>query len=535
MLLPQFVRNRLTFFRVHFLYFVLLGLLGAVLIYAIEDEVPFIDALFMAVSASTLTGLTTRDISVWSLNSQAILFLLIGLGSQIVLTTVPIALRRYYYRRGLQQSVVYGIPRLYDHARQTEYRALGVMMWIIFGWFFGVTLVSHLLLSLYFWNVRRDVFDHHALNPGWFALFHSVSVLNNCGMCLLASSLMEFQTDYFVLIWSAALTLVGDTFFPVVLRFTVWALHRAFPRDAAFKYLLDHPRRCCTHLFPGPHTRILIAFNVVFTLIQYVCFMSLEFNRRSLNMVPGHVRSLLAGCQTIYTRTTGINAIDMSALSPPMLIVLWIMMYISSYPIIASVRQASDQQAADAARNEEGTIGMPQKDRDTTVAGRVKKSCTDDLPMLIVGLFIITVVEEDLILANTDETIFAILFEVTSAYGPVGLSLGYPGTVTALSGVFHPISKLVIMLIMICGRHRGLPQAINHSVDPQKVFSAWPQDLEPHWASVEPDPASPTCPVPPLATGSATATATPATNGGPRDAAREEAAPLASSSWPQRP
>lgn len=30
----------------------------------------------------TLTGLTTRDISVWSLNSQAILFLLIGLGSR---------------------------------------------------------------------------------------------------------------------------------------------------------------------------------------------------------------------------------------------------------------------------------------------------------------------------------------------------------------------------------------------------------------------------------------------------------------------
>eukprot|EP00668_Euglena_longa_P035983 GGOE01046236.1.p2 GENE.GGOE01046236.1~~GGOE01046236.1.p2 ORF type:complete len:256 (-),score=59.59 GGOE01046236.1:26-793(-) len=251
--------------------------------------------------------------------------------------------------------------------------------------------------------------------------------------------------------------------------------------------------------------------------------MSLEFNRSSLNGVPGHARSLLSGFQTICTRTSGFNAIDLASLSPPMLIVLWIMMYISSYPIIAGVRQASDEAAGAAADNEE-TLAMPQN-RDATVAGRVKKSCTEDLPLLIVALFIIAVVEDGLIKGDMDETIFAILFEVSSAYGPVGLSLGYPGTVTSLSAVFQPISKVVIILIMIAGRHRGLPRSIDNAVDAQRVFSSWPQDLQPHWASGEADlSASPT--LPPTA-------GLPGASSGrtPQAASPEEATPLSTSSW----
>ncbi len=61
-------------------------------------------------------------------------------------------------------------------------------------------------------------------------------------------------------------------------------------------------------------------------------------------------------------------------------------------------------------------------------------------------------------------TIFSCLFELTSAYGTVGLSLGTPYDNFSLSGRFHTLSKLVVCAVMIRGRHRGLPVAIDRAI-----------------------------------------------------------------------
>lgn len=60
--------------------------------------------------------------------------------------------------------------------------------------------------------------------------------------------------------------------------------------------------------------------------------------------------------------------------------------------------------------------------------------------------------------------IFNILFEVTSGYGTVGLTTGVPYDSYALSGAFHELSKVIIFFIMVRGRHRGLPLAIDRSI-----------------------------------------------------------------------
>lgn len=60
--------------------------------------------------------------------------------------------------------------------------------------------------------------------------------------------------------------------------------------------------------------------------------------------------------------------------------------------------------------------------------------------------------------------VFSIFFEVVSAYGNVGLSLGYPTNMTSLCGHFTVFSKLVICAMMIRGRHRGLPYALDRAI-----------------------------------------------------------------------
>ena len=68
------------------------------------------------------------------------------------------------------------------------------------------------------------------------------------------------------------------------------------------------------------------------------------------------------------------------------------------------------------------------------------------------------------LLTNQSFSLFAVLFEVVSAYGTVGLSLGYPTANTSFCAQFRTISKLVIVAMEIRGRHRGLPYALDRAI-----------------------------------------------------------------------
>lgn len=74
---------------------------------------------------------------------------------------------------------------------------------------------------------------------------------------------------------------------------------------------------------------------------------------------------------------------------------------------------------------------------------------------------------EDEILSNpnVDVNLWYIMFEIISGYGNVGLSLGVPGQVYSLSGAMTVTGKLVIVLVMWLGKHRGLPSAKDEVVD----------------------------------------------------------------------
>jgi Trk-type K+ transport system membrane component len=63
--------------------------------------------------------------------------------------------------------------------------------------------------------------------------------------------------------------------------------------------------------------------------------------------------------------------------------------------------------------------------------------------------------------ARSPTTLFAILFELLSAYGTNGLSFGYPGVGYNLVGMFRPVSKLVVIGLLFLGRHRNMPRAVD--------------------------------------------------------------------------
>ena len=73
--------------------------------------------------------------------------------------------------------------------------------------------------------------------------------------------------------------LAGNTCYPVFLRLIIWTFFTLLPDNEKFsehkttlRFLLDHPRRCYTNLFPSRHTWWLLATLVVLNGTDWAAF-----------------------------------------------------------------------------------------------------------------------------------------------------------------------------------------------------------------------------------------------------------------------
>lgn len=172
--------------------------------------------------------------------------------------------------------------------------------------------------------------------------------------------------------------------------------------------------------------------------------------------------------QAAATRTAGLAAVSIADLHPAIHVSYLVMMYISVYPIAISMRRTNVYEERSL-----GVYGSPEDEDEANeskepsyVASHLRRQLGFDLWFVFLGVFLIAIVEGSRLNMDVDIgfTMWAILFEVVSAYGTVGLSLGYPGTSMSFSAQFKILSKLIIVATEIRGRHRGLPYALDRAV-----------------------------------------------------------------------
>lgn len=181
---------------------------------------------------------------------------------------------------------------------------------------------------------------------------------------------------------------------------------------------------------------------------------------------PAGYRVLNGLFQAASTRTAGFASVDLSNLHPGIQVSYLIMMYISVFPIAISVRRTNVYEEKSL-----GIYGSSNEDADdekepSYVGAHLRRQLSFDLWYIFLGLFIIAIAEGDR-LSNTNQcsfTLFSVLFEIVSAYGTVGLSLGYPGIDASFSAEFSVVSKLVVIAMQVRGRHRGLPYELDRAV-----------------------------------------------------------------------
>jgi hypothetical protein len=141
------------------------------------------------------------------------------------------------------------------------------------------------------------------------------------------------------------------------------------------------------------------------------------------------------------------------------------MMYISVLPIAISVRRTNVYEEKSL-----GIYGTPQEENEdegepSYVAAHVRRQLSFDLWFIFAGFFIIAIAEGDRLQSGDPYfTMFTVLFEIVSAYGTVGLSLGYVNIDASFSAEFNVVSKLVIIAMQIRGRHRGLPYELDRAI-----------------------------------------------------------------------
>lgn len=295
-------------------------------------------------------------------------------------------------------------------------------------------------------------------------------MISNLGFTLTADSMIHFRDATWPMLVMTFLAYAGNTCYPIILRGIIWAMHNCVRQHSstrqALGYLLDHPRRCYTLLFPGNVTWILFGILFALNFLDTLLILVLDLNSEEVTALPPAARTLAALFQAASSRHTGTSVFNLANVNPAVQFSLLIMMYIAVFPIAISVRASNTYEERTLGRYSEDSSPSDTLASTAYLSHHIRNQLSFDLWYIFLGTFCICIVEAAPIRdsSNTAFTLFAVLFEVTSAYGNVGLSLGTNATLTSLCGDFHVVSKLVICAMMIRGRHRGLPYSLDRAV-----------------------------------------------------------------------
>lgn len=355
-----------------------------------------------------------------------------------------------------------------------EYRALKTLAIILIGYYVGFHVLAWVCFLPWIMNDEKygTILTSQHIGRPWWAFFTASSLFNDLGFTLTPNSMISFQDAVFPLILGSFLIVIGNTGFPCMLRFMIWLMSILIPVDGRLyeelRFLLDHPRRCFTLLFPSRATWWLFWTLMIFNGVDLLFFIILDLNDDTVMSLSPGIRVLAGWFQATSTRTAGFAVVNIADLRPAIQVSYLIMMYVSVFPVAMSVRRTNVfEERSLGIWGRSNTNSNTNSDTPPSYVGaHLRRQLSFDMWYIFLGLFIIAIAEGKRLEDTAEDafTGFSLLFEIVSAYGTVGLSLGHPEVNTSLSGKFTVVSKLVIIAMQVRGRHRGLPYKLDRAI-----------------------------------------------------------------------
>lgn len=403
------------------------GFVGAALLGAMFLSMPFavangrepldaIEALFTAVSAVCVTGLTTVSTAdELSRSGQTIVLLLIQLGGIGVMTFAVIIFESFTRNMARSSEEMLSVSVTQGVARRGSLGALATVL----GWTLAAEAVGFLLLLPGF---------HGQPDATWRAAFMSVSAFCNAGFDVIPGGrgLQEFSGDWLVALPLLFLWLTGGLGFLVPAVLVRW-------RKRQGQQQLEL------------HVRMVLLASAVLIPLGMLGFALLESFGGELDGRPWHERLLVSLFQGTTTRTAGFSLVDIGQLRPATLLFLVPFMILGGAPGGTAGGAKITTFWIFAATLAARVLGRER----VVVLGRtinietIRRSvliCVFMAVLLFGATFLLAVLET----GNGTPTEF-LYFEAASALGTVGLSAGVTATLTEAS-------KILLVLLMLVGR-----------------------------------------------------------------------------------
>jgi len=411
---------------------------------SMSEPLRFVDALFTSTSAACVTGLTAVDTATrLSLFGQLVVLALIQLGGLGIMTfTTALVLSA---GGSLSLADREGVLGTLSMGGRIDARAL------IKTVFVSTVVIEAIGAALLFLRFAREYPVGRAL---YYAVFHSVAAFCNAGFSTFSTNLEGYHDDYLTIGIIALLIICGGLGFVVI--------HELMATVAGRSIRLSIHSKIC----------------LVMTLVLLVGGAVLIFTAERGHALAGTGRPLdlvNAFFQSVTARTAGFNTIPQADLTEFSLLVTIILMFIGTCPgstgggiktttialvLLLAVRRFTGNQQ----------VSVFQR----TIA---TESWTKAVAVLLLAVFVVLVMFSLFMFAEGEMISHAAsrgwfiegLFEVVSAFGTVGLSLGItPGLTDA--------GKVVLVLMMYIGRIGLLTLALSLAGNRQRGELVYAQE-----------------------------------------------------------
>ncbi|MDD5085555.1 MAG: potassium transporter TrkG [Candidatus Omnitrophica bacterium] len=375
---------------------------------------PFVDALFLATSGISTSGLTVVDISsYYSFFGQVVLMSIFQIGGVGYMTFIIFVA----YLLGTRVSVRASI--IAKESLATESFILGRFFKDVFLFTLIVESIGAFILTVLWMKefpLKRSIY---------LGIFHSVSAFCTAGFSLFSNSFMNYRDNILLNMTVNIISIVGGIGFFVLIdvkRFFVKELKDIRPRKLTL------------------HSKIVLLITlIVMTAGTVIIFVSEKWPVA----MTFYDRLMASAFQSISASTTdGFNSIDIGSLSATSLTMLIVLMFIGASP-----GSTGGGMKTTTLGTLLGSVNAYLNGRESVnVFGREISWETVMKAFSVFCLFIVIALADMLILANVEKfSYIRILFEVISALGNTGLSTGITPELTF-------VGKIVLTITMFVGR-----------------------------------------------------------------------------------
>ncbi|NLN56422.1 MAG: potassium transporter TrkH [Gammaproteobacteria bacterium] len=395
-----------------FLSFICIGTILLKLPISHHGDMTWINALFTATSAVTITGLSVVNIGdAYTVFGQMVIMLLLQCGGLGFMTFAILAVLSLSAKIGLKQQIM-----AQDTIGQTNLSKV------------AMTIKGVLLYSLFFEGIGTLILtiawmqDYPFQDAFFYAAFYSVSAFNNGGFSLFPNSLMSFADQYLITLTISMLYIIGGVGFVVLMD---------IKRAKRWKTL-------------SPNSKLILSTIAGLNLVAFLLIWAIEAsNPHTLAAMSIGDQALNAWFHATVPRSSGFNSLDMTGMQNASTLLTMLLMFIGG----GSLSTAGGIKVGTFIIVVLSVISFLRRSDEVRVFNHAVPERTTFKALAVVSItgMLITIGIFSLLLFEPKQNFLDLLFEVVSAACTVGLSRG-------VTGELQPASLIVLMLLMFAGR-----------------------------------------------------------------------------------